>query len=106
MPDKVDPIPPAVEQGPAKAEGGDQPRVTVGVLQRLVLIFQNMVTLKPQRGEATTESWGVWMTSSFNPIPTAWFRRSMPLAIFLIAPIFALVLGFGSTAEACSLRFR
>ncbi len=88
-PDKIDPTPPEVDQGPAKADGAEQPRATASILQRLVLIFQNMVTLKPQRGEAQTESWGLWLTSSFNPIPTAWFQAINALAIFMIAPIFA-----------------
>jgi POT family proton-dependent oligopeptide transporter len=82
---------PAVE-GPtqaapeAKKEGGTAPAPgRVGLLER----FRTMFVLKPAPPARTTQTWGDWLLSSFNPVPTAWFQSINALAIFVIAPFFA-----------------
>jgi dipeptide/tripeptide permease len=54
--------------------------------------FKNMFRLKPPKPEKAEEkgkeSQG-WFDSFFNPMPTTWFQSINPLAIFVIAPIFA-----------------
>lgn len=74
-------VPKIVEEAP-KTEATERPAAG-GFLER----FTTMFRLKPKTGDS--ESWSEWLTSSLNPVPTAWFQSINALAIFVLAPFFA-----------------
>ena len=82
QPMKAPSIFPDVTEDAPLAEG-ERPKAP-GVWQR----FSTMFRLKVDPNKPS-ESWGEWLSKSFNPVPTAWFQSINALAIFLIAPLFA-----------------
>jgi dipeptide/tripeptide permease len=57
--------------------------------------FPNMFRLKPPAPDKADahdkepQGWIGWLVKQFNPMPTTWFQSINPLAIFVIAPVFA-----------------
>jgi dipeptide/tripeptide permease len=76
---------PEIHDEPATGDAKVEEASAAGVLSR----FTNMFRLKPAPANAPQQSWGDWLTSSLNPVPTAWFQSINALAIFLLAPLFA-----------------
>jgi POT family proton-dependent oligopeptide transporter len=74
------PSPELIPKAPAAEKKGEQ-RQEKSFWQRI----RDMFRLKPR----PQESWGDWLKSSLNPVPTAWFQSINALAIFVIAPLFA-----------------
>lgn len=76
---------PVIHEEEHSQEADPEQGATVGMLTR----FTTMFRLKPTPADAEKQTWGEWLTASFNPIPTAWFQSINALAIFLLAPLFA-----------------
>lgn len=72
----------------AQKEGADQ---TESSRLELFERFRNMFRLKPEPANKPQQTWGQWLFSSFNPMPTAWFQSINALAIFVLAPLFAFM---------------
>jgi POT family proton-dependent oligopeptide transporter len=77
--------PSVVPDVPDEAPGveGEVPHVA-SVWQRFGTMFR--LKVDPNKPDQT---WGEWLSKSFNPVPTAWFQSINALAIFVIAPLFA-----------------
>jgi proton-dependent oligopeptide transporter, POT family len=75
-----------VDLNEVKTEGEDQ---TESSRMQLMERFRNMFRLKPPPADKPQQTWGQWLFSSLNPMPTAWFQSINALAIFVLAPLFA-----------------
>ena len=81
-------IPTIIDDEPRK-EGDESVNHGTNFLNRFTRLFQNMVTLKSNRGGDENKPFGEKLEGAFNPVPTAWFQSINALAIFIIAPLFA-----------------
>lgn len=45
----------------------------------------------PKASVGESETWGDWWIKQWNPMSTAWFQSINPLAILLLAPLFAML---------------
>lgn len=67
----------------------DQPKPEVGILDRWTKMFKLKRSAREEQ-KASTDGLP-WYEQPLNPVPTAWFQSVNALAIFLLAPLFAML---------------
>ena len=82
------PAPPLYPEAPAAAGAGGEaaPARATGFTR-----FLTMWQLKPNKSANANQGWGEWFIALWNPVSTEWFQSINALAIFVLAPLFAVL---------------